>query len=735
MNRKKGIIKITLNSDLCVSSGYAYAGIIDCDVCYNESGIPYIPGRRLKGCLREAGELIRIDEQELAAIFGSSGSNEAGGIILGNAYPMPVSEYETLNDELTALRKNSSFSPYLTQQKVLEYYTRVKAQTSIDSETGVAKNSSLRYTRVINQYLDGEDEPLSFYAEVEFDCDENTLRRIVKSLRHMGMHRSRGLGNVTCSLEQTEELDVNTVPGTDDVQSDNDYIKLDYVIRNEQPLMLSRGNDSSTEHYISGTSVLGALAGAYLSQDGNTADSEMFQDMFLRGKVIFSNLTPTLQNSESFASYVPAPLFINRLKKTRKLVNLMAADSKKVVDHNADYSPGNGNQPKRLNSQFISFDSKDCRRAVVTEPVVEIAYHHSKKQQSLNGEEGILYSLEVLKEGQFFKGSIYGEKRYIEELVPLLSSNRKLRFGKSKSAQYGACRVVEKKEVIQESVSLKAGERFLIALESEGIFCDESGYSARYETVKKELPKSLNIAVNDSDEADNAEMSVTAGMSATVVNGYHTMWNLKKQSIPAVKAGSYFVYTAASDCEVKRLFAGEKNLEGFGQVGIYKLSGMTYAVEEYEHQASKKEPQESVQLLKAILEKELREYLKEEVWNRAKANERLRCSPSTLGRITLMLKESLAGDKDNAYDNYEKRINSIKRKAEQKEAQRLINSMRPDKLVELCNKENIYKRLSALYETEEDVDNLIKGMWGECMMNLLVYQKYHKSQEKRLQQQ
>ena len=46
-------IKITLLSDLCVSDGGVYNSMIDVDVCYDAWGFPYIPAKRLKGCLRE----------------------------------------------------------------------------------------------------------------------------------------------------------------------------------------------------------------------------------------------------------------------------------------------------------------------------------------------------------------------------------------------------------------------------------------------------------------------------------------------------------------------------------------------------------------------------------------------------------------------------------------------------------------------------------------------------------
>lgn len=737
MNRRKGIIKITLNSDLCVGSGYTYAGIIDCDVCYNENGIPYIPGRRLKGCLREAGELIRVGN--LDRIFGSSGSNEICGIMLGNAYPMPVKEYEALNDELTSLKENNSiYAPYLTQQKVLEYYTRVKAQTSINRETGVAKDTSLRYTRVINQYPDGTDKPLSFYSEVEFDCEEDTLCRIVKALRHIGLNRTRGLGNVSCRLEQTESIKADRSAVTGNVQGDGDYIRLDYVIRNEQPLMLSGENDGCTDSYVSGTSVLGALAAAYLSQEGHTAEDGLFQDMFLKGEVIFSNLTPTLydHDRERFESYMPAPLFINRLKKTRRLVNLVGARDS-AADNNAEYDLNNGNQPKHLKTQYVSFGSGNCTQAAVTEPMVDIVYHHSKRQSSASGEEGILYSLEVLKEGQFFKGSIYAKKQYIDELALLVSKDCRLRFGKSKSAQYGACRIVEWKESVPEPIRIKAGERIFVVLASDGIFCDENGYTARYETVKRELPKSLGIKAEDGAGNDGLAYG-EAGMAATVVTGYHAMWNLKKPSLPAVKAGSFFEYTAVEDCEIERPFAGEKNLEGFGQVMIYKADGMTYAVEERKSLTAKagaaKEPDKSRQLLKAVLAQELREYLKGAVWNEA-VSTNLRLSASTLGRITLMLKESLNQDGEQTYKKYKERIESIKRKTVRDEAMRLLERLDGDKLVALCRKDEIYDMIVTMCGTNDEADKLIMSMWGESMMNMLVYYKYQKSRTKSSQRQ
>lgn len=180
-NRKKAVLRIRLCSDLCVGSGYSYGGVIDTDVCYNENGIPYIPGRRIKGCLREAAELIRLTDIE--KMFGVRGNDRLQGIMIDNAYPEGFKELDKEISELK--RSDSAESKMLKQQNVLGLYTRIKAQTKITPETGVAEKNMLRYTRVVNQYDPISKEPMNFLANIEFDCEKELVERAVKALRHI----------------------------------------------------------------------------------------------------------------------------------------------------------------------------------------------------------------------------------------------------------------------------------------------------------------------------------------------------------------------------------------------------------------------------------------------------------------------------------------------------------------------------------------------------------------------
>ena len=114
MGGRKYELVITLKSDLCAGSGYSYAGIVDSDVCYDSNGFPYIAARRLKGCLREAAELIGFTKEEIGKIFGQGGEEKVSGIYIDNAY---IENYEELRRDCEKLDKQ--YCKYITRQNIL----------------------------------------------------------------------------------------------------------------------------------------------------------------------------------------------------------------------------------------------------------------------------------------------------------------------------------------------------------------------------------------------------------------------------------------------------------------------------------------------------------------------------------------------------------------------------------------------------------------------------------------
>ena len=83
------ILQIKLLSDLCASSGETYNSYVDTDVVYDDYGLPYIPAKRIKGCIREAAlELVEwglFEKSLYENLFGKEGI-EKSLFAFDNAY-------------------------------------------------------------------------------------------------------------------------------------------------------------------------------------------------------------------------------------------------------------------------------------------------------------------------------------------------------------------------------------------------------------------------------------------------------------------------------------------------------------------------------------------------------------------------------------------------------------------------------------------------------------------------
>lgn len=190
-------IKIQLLSDLCTYSGESYNSMVDADVSYDRYGIPNIPAKRLKGCIREAAlemkELGMISQDQFEEIFGKEGEQRAA-FSLSNAC---IFDYEETTDALNCC----PYEELKTPQNVLDQYTCTRTQTAVDPESGVADENSLRTIRVVRKGL-------RFQAECNWEKEVSApeiLGQAVSLVKHIGMARTRGLGMVDMVLVDTEQ--------------------------------------------------------------------------------------------------------------------------------------------------------------------------------------------------------------------------------------------------------------------------------------------------------------------------------------------------------------------------------------------------------------------------------------------------------------------------------------------------------------------------------------------------
>lgn len=164
-------------------------------VIKDNQGLPFIPGKTLKGLLREAASNLNILHPEMITsvfieqIFGTGEDQlnvtepHKSQCFFGNA---------TLSEGLAARLKND-------EENIKQHLFTTIASTAIE-ENGLAKNHSLRQIEATI--------PLTLYAAIEgFPNEEAYLIQLEKCfqwIKKMGTNRTRGFGRCEFSYRKSE---------------------------------------------------------------------------------------------------------------------------------------------------------------------------------------------------------------------------------------------------------------------------------------------------------------------------------------------------------------------------------------------------------------------------------------------------------------------------------------------------------------------------------------------------
>lgn len=216
---EKYILKIKLLSDTIFSGGESIVSISDIDELYDDYKIPYYKGKSVKGNIRESAELIienqkkfdeekaRQNEEIVKALFGKtflseqlSEENEDKKELYRDDQTQGILRFEnaSLEDDLKQNLKYLVDKKIITKDEIISSLTDIRYATKIDREYGTAKKGSLRSMRVLNK---GITFSANIYSERDLTEDELALLLCaVKATRHVGTLRSRGKGQVECTL-------------------------------------------------------------------------------------------------------------------------------------------------------------------------------------------------------------------------------------------------------------------------------------------------------------------------------------------------------------------------------------------------------------------------------------------------------------------------------------------------------------------------------------------------------
>ena len=528
-------LKVTLLSDICVSDGGVYNSSIDTDVCYDKKGFPYIPGKRIKGCLRECAIELSDwgDSIDVKAVFGEENrAGVSGSVRIGNA---------TLEE---SGQVNPEDNPILYHpQNILQHYTYIRTQTSVDQETGVADEASLRSIRVAKKGL-------VFYAPIEIDERyRQEFTRCCAVCKHMGIARTRGLGEV--SLEVIEE--------TADSMSNPESLKtahmdtLRYCIHLEENVICKSVNagEAQTLDYIEGSKILGLIA------ERLRAAGEDYISFVEKGALRCSNAYIGVKGMR----YVEAPANYFMIKNN--------------MDEYIDdiYYQRNANTGEQLNAMkhcYIHLLSEGSLKRLNVE--TEERYHHRRpddkgigRAASREDNKADFYQMESIINGQDFYGFITGSEEQISKIYDLLSEKTSAHIGYGNSAEYGAVRITVSELGKKNEQRIKTN-RILVKLEAPTIVYNEQAF---YSVDKRDLILEINKVLG----LDESIIPTKTYIKYVTVGGFNVTWNLRKPTIEAFDKGTVLVYSFDSEVEIPlgTMFIGERCIEGYGEINVSEL--------------------------------------------------------------------------------------------------------------------------------------------------------------------
>ena len=515
-----------------------YNSLLDTDVCYDTSGIPYIPAKRIRGCLRECAlELVDWGADiNVSALFGEKGHAESAALVrIGNAY---LYGYEELRNLVVEYKNNVVMHP----QNVLSSFTYTRTQTSIDRETGVSKDNSLRTMRVI-------DKGLRFVADVEVDEDQySNLAECCIALRHMGIARTRGFGEVKVRLTDLQ----NPAPEQNrHVSFQDGATRLHYEIELQEPMICKslNGEEGNTLDYIEGSKVLGMIC--QLLPDDYFAFME-------KGKLCCSNA----YISRKGIRYTEAPAYLFTIKNNKEnIVN-------KLYEKTAEPSVRERWDKEQKNQIKHCYYHIDGNRISFENVVTEKRYHHRRPDDKSIGRavsgmdnDSDFYQMDSIAQQQRFAGFVEGSAEQIKEVYELLVSAGKQYMGYARTSEYGKVKI----RITGMDLSGREGNirsrKFAVSLISPAIIYSEK---AMVSTDPMELRKEILAALKLTQEVEE----VTNYLRYTSVGGYNTTWGKRKPTLAAFDKGTSLFFEFTSEVELpaeQSLWIGERTSEGYGE--------------------------------------------------------------------------------------------------------------------------------------------------------------------------
>lgn len=437
-------------------TGEAGPGDLDAVVLRDASRIPYFPGKALKGLFHEAFcELVA--EAEAAAKKGGTASGAPSRDQLPHLFGTPGNRSTALQSRLRF--SNAALPPAehaaIVAAGCQDGLTQAIASTAL--EDGIASNRTLRRIEVAI--------PMTLRFSVAFHDDGSTgtgeeteplptpdqvrawLEQAAGRIRMAGAHRHNGLGEcrvrrIDAPAEQPAE--VASGPGTSEpaIHEDGDLIRIPFAIETLEPVILGETAATTGAHesldFLTGAALLGAFARDCYPEIAALGGDAAFR-VFHSGDVRFGDAHPVSKSGHA-AWPVPASwhfkkgakLFVGEQGEPRHLVTTELKDLARSE---------RGTDDKQARGQWIAGNGAEL--------TVDKRQHLKSARDSAafgRPEPSQLFAYQSIEKGRRFAGEIRIRRdnvpdTAIESIKDWIATRPVIRIGRSKTAEFGSCRV------------------------------------------------------------------------------------------------------------------------------------------------------------------------------------------------------------------------------------------------------------------------------------------------------
>lgn len=176
--------EVQFHTDWHCGSGLSAGADVDALVIKNSDNLPFVPGKTIKGLVRDAiteiAPAIGLEEKDIYYAFGKENDSSQGGICGVMFFTdATLDEYE---------------SRHILSKNLTGFMYRTLASTALEID-GSVKPHSLRKTQVtVPCKLQGE----ILNVPEEISCK---IQMALQYIKRLGQHRNRGLGRCTFTIK------------------------------------------------------------------------------------------------------------------------------------------------------------------------------------------------------------------------------------------------------------------------------------------------------------------------------------------------------------------------------------------------------------------------------------------------------------------------------------------------------------------------------------------------------